>query len=73
MALQLVNRKDELQALNSLFSKKDAAEYVSNTETGVVLIDGEKLAELVIDNDIGVSRFATYEIRKTDTDYFSEE
>ena len=25
MALQLVNRKDELQALNSLFSKKDAA------------------------------------------------
>jgi restriction system protein len=38
-----------------------------------VLIDGEKLAELVIDNDIGVSRFATYEIRKTDTDYFSEE
>ena len=52
---------------------EDAAEYVSNIETRVVLIDGEKLTELMIDNDIGVSRLATYEIKKIDTDYFSEE
>lgn len=38
-----------------------------------VLIDGHKLAELMIDNDVGVSRETTYEIKRMDTDYFSED
>lgn len=52
---------------------QEALDYASNIEIKVVLIDGEKLAELMIDNNIGVSRVATYEIKKVDTDYFSEE
>jgi len=50
----------------------DAAEYVSMIETKVVLIDGEKLATLMIDFDVGVSTQATYVIKKIDSDYFEE-
>jgi restriction system protein len=39
----------------------------------IVLIDGIQLANLMIDNDIGVSKVATYDIKKIDSDYFSEE
>lgn len=39
----------------------------------VVLIDGEQLSQLMIDYDIGVSKIKSYEIKKVDTDYFSED
>jgi len=38
-----------------------------------VLIDGEKLAELMIDYGIGVTNDVTYEIKRLDADYFEEE
>lgn len=50
----------------------DAMEYVSLIETKVVLIDGGKLASLMIDFDVGVSTQATYVIKKIDSDYFEE-
>lgn len=50
----------------------DATEYVSMIETKVVLIDGEKLAALMMDFDVGVSTQATYIIKKIDSDYFEE-
>jgi restriction system protein len=55
----------------STFSN-DARDYVSGIETKVVLIDGEKLAQLMIDNDVGVSTEAKYHVKKLDTDYFPE-
>lgn len=42
----------------------EATEYASLIETKVVLIDGEKLASLMIDFDVGVSTQATYVIKK---------
>ena len=36
----------------------------------IVLIDGQKLAQLMIDNNIGVSTTSTYTIKKIDQDYF---
>ena len=51
----------------------DAAAYASMIENKVVLIDGERLAKLMIDNNVGVSVAAIYEIKKVDTDYFIEE
>jgi restriction system protein len=51
----------------------EAREYSSSIPTKVVLIDGVQLAELMIDNDVGVSRENTYEIKKMDSDYFSED
>jgi restriction system protein len=51
---------------------RDAREYASSVESKVVLIDGEQLAGLMLDNDLGVARAATYEIKRIDSDYFSE-
>jgi restriction system protein len=52
---------------------KDAKDYVSNIETKIVLIDGQTLAQYMIDNDVGVSKLATYEIKRIDSDYFVED
>lgn len=51
---------------------KDAVEYVSNIDRKIVLIDGETLATLMIDHNVGVSTVVSYEIKKVDLDYFSE-
>lgn len=56
----------------STFSK-DAYEYVKTIGKKIVLIDGEKLAELMIDHNVGVTKVMAYEIKRVDTDYFSEE
>jgi len=50
-----------------------AIDYVSKIDNKIILIDGERLAQLMIENDIGVSKIAEYKIKKIDTDYFSEE
>jgi len=52
---------------------REAVEYASRIESRIVLIDGEMLWNLMIDFGIGVSKTATYEIKKIDNDYFDEE
>ncbi len=52
---------------------KDAREYSPKNETKIVLIDGEKLAQYMIDHNLGVSVQNTYEIKRIDSDYFGEE
>ena len=49
-----------------------ATEYVKAISKKVILIDGVQLANYMIDYGIGVSSFATYELKKIDNDYFSE-
>ena len=51
----------------------DAEDYVSRIDAKVVLIDGETLAQLMIDHNVGVSTVNTYELKKVDSDYFAEE
>lgn len=51
----------------------DAKEYVKGIDSRVILIDGEELANLMIDYDIGVSKIVEYELKKIDLDYFIEE
>ena len=51
----------------------DAMDYVSRVDTKIVLIDGETLAQLMIDHNVGVSTIATYALKKIDSDYFTEE
>lgn len=51
----------------------EAEDYVSRIDTKVVLIDGETLSQLMIDHNVGVSIIATYELKKIDSDYFTEE
>lgn len=52
---------------------KDALDYVNNIESKIILIDGQRLAELMIEHNVGVSSVASYEIKKVDTDYFIED
>jgi restriction system protein len=48
----------------------DAIEYVKAIDPKVVLIDGNKLAQLMIEFGVGVSVSQTYKIKRIDTDYF---
>jgi restriction system protein len=52
---------------------KEAREYVAMIDSKIILIDGEELAELMIDYNVGVSVATVYEIKKMDSDYFLEE
>ncbi len=52
---------------------KDAVTYAAQMDTKIVLIDGETLAQYMIDYNLGVSVQNTYEIKKIDSDYFEEE
>ncbi len=38
----------------------------------VILIDGRRLAELIIEHNIGVAEEYAYRIKKIDSDYFEE-
>jgi restriction system protein len=55
----------------SVFTK-DALNYATSIPQKVILIDGEQLTQLMIDNDIGVSKTTSFEIKKIDSDYFEE-
>ena len=51
-----------------------AVEYAQKQHTTkVILIDGKRLTDLMIEHELGVTTEYTYKIRKIDTDFFSEE
>lgn len=52
---------------------KEALDYTPKNETKIVLIDGEQLAQLMIDYNLGCTTHQTYELKKIDSDYFGEE
>jgi len=52
---------------------KDALNYAENIETKIILIDGQRLAELMIAYNVGANTTAIYEVKKIDMDYFIEE
>lgn len=51
----------------------DEKDYVAHIDPRVVLIDGRQLAEYMIDLNLGVTPKATYELKRIDSDYWSEE
>lgn len=50
----------------------EAIAYVEHIDPKVVLIDGRRLAELMMDFDVGVNTAATYSVKRVDSDYFDE-
>jgi len=50
-----------------------ASDYVSRIDSKIVLIDGDALAQLMIDYEIGVATIASYELKRIDSDYFTDE
>ncbi len=55
------------------FTKEAIAFVERNLNYKIVLIDGNRLAELMIEYELGVSTQYTYQMKKIDSDYFSEE
>jgi restriction system protein len=51
----------------------DAKNYVETIDPKVILIDGRLLAELMIDHGLGTTTTATFQIKRIDSDYFTEE
>lgn len=52
---------------------REAEEYVRGLEQKIVLVDGARLAQLMIDHDLGVSVKETFKLKKLDEDFFDEE
>lgn len=51
----------------------EAKEFASRIESKITLIDGETLSQLMIDYNVGVNSIVTYELKRIDSDYFTEE
>lgn len=71
-ALQGKRAKKGIFITMSTFTK-EALEYAENLDVAVILIDGKKLANYMIENELGVSLKQNYKIFNVDTDYFIEE
>jgi len=52
---------------------REAVAYAATIETKVVLIDGPRLAELMIKHNVGCSAHQTFVVKRIDSDYFTEE
>jgi restriction system protein len=52
---------------------KSVYEFVRQVEYKIILIDGERLADLMIEHSIGLSTVNTYHVKTIDTDYFEED
>jgi restriction system protein len=51
---------------------REAEDYARNIDSKVILIDGKRLAEFMIDFNVGVAAVTSYEIKRIDSDYFTE-
>jgi restriction system protein len=71
-ALQGQRARKGIFITTSEFSK-EAQDYVAKIESKIVLIDGQQFAQYMIDHNLGVTPIANYEIKRIDSDYFSEE
>lgn len=50
----------------------DALEYTSRIETKIILIDGPRLSKLMFDHGVGVATASNYEVKRIDSDYFTD-
>jgi restriction system protein len=71
-ALQGQRARKGVFITTSSFSS-EARQYAAAIESRIVLIDGTELAQLMITHGVGVTPMAVYELKRVDSDYFSEE
>jgi restriction system protein len=50
----------------------DARAFIAKVNSKIVLIDGEELANLMIEHGIGVATTVVYDVKRVDSDYFAE-
>ena len=71
-ALQGKRAKKGIFITTSSFTK-EAEDYVSRIDSKIVLIDGNLLTQFMIDQNVAVSQISSYEIKRIDMDYFTEQ
>jgi restriction system protein len=52
---------------------REAEEYANIITSKIILINGEQLATLMVDHNVGVSPISAFEIKRIDSDYFEGE
>lgn len=52
---------------------REARDFAAKVDSKIVLIDGDMLVQLMMDHGLGVSTSAIYEIKRIDSDYFTED
>lgn len=57
----------------STFTPAAQAAAKNSRSYRIVLIDGQRLAQLMIEHDLGVSVSATYQLKRIDSDFFADE
>jgi restriction system protein len=48
-------------------------EFATLIEAKIILIDGNRLTDLMIEHNVGVNTVTVYELKRIDMDYFSED
>ncbi len=51
----------------------DAVQYVGMIDKKVILIDGGRLAQLMIEHGVGVTVEQTYLVKRLDLDYYDDQ
>ncbi len=71
-ALRLKGLGKEVIITTASFSSNARTSAERSDNPKIVLIDGNQLAQFMIDHNVGVSVEKTYEIKRVDSDYFAE-
>jgi len=72
-SMDLIRAKKGVVITTSSYSK-DAIEFIDRIEgKRVVLINGKRLAQLMIDHDVGVAVVDTYKLKEISNDFFEED
>lgn len=71
-ALQGQRAKKGIFITTSNFTK-EAQDFANKIDSKIILLDGEQLADYMIDFNVGVTTVSKYEMKKIDSDYFLED
>ena len=52
---------------------REAHEYANVINAKIILIDGQRLTQLMVDHNVGVAPIGNYELKRVDSDYFEGE
>lgn len=70
-ALQGQRARKGIFITTSCFSS-EALDYVTRIDTKIILIDGAQLSSLMFDHDVGVASVFKYDVKRIDSDFFTE-
>jgi restriction system protein len=71
-ALQGQRARKGILLTTSTFTR-EAQEFALKIDSRVVLVDGPTLASLMVDHNVGVSPVRSFDLKRIDSDFFSEE